>query len=246
MRAELVMIRAKNDLNCYKSAAGVDGTDVDFTITKVSWEVPNITLGDESKLNLMNELRANPSVVLSFRQWEFHELPALNHAKNQVWRIKNSNELEKPRWILVALQKDNMNSRVTDPTSFTHSNVTDMRVYLNSQVFPYQRMNLDFDHDDYGRAFLNYRRFRENYYGKESNKCLFNYSEFKSCPIFVIDCSRQQESIKDSTVDIRLEIESSKNFGADTKAYCLILHDNMMEYDPFTEEVTLYIHHTTF
>lgn len=243
MRAELVLIRSKNDFDCFTSVDGDNGTDVNFTISKLSWEVPHITLGDEEKLNLMNSLKMGPPIVMPFRQWELHELPALNNAKSQVWRIKNSNEMEKPRWILLAIQDGNKGQRTGNSTKFTHSNLVDIKAHLNSQTFPYQRMNLDFAQNDYLQAYLNYKKFRESYYyGREAaDKCLLSYESFKEHPIFVIDCTRQQESLKDSTVDIRLEIESANNFSATTRAYSLILHDAVVEYDPFTENVNRYV-----
>lgn len=244
MRCELVMIRAKNDFNCYKSPAGDAGTDVEFKINRISWEVPHIRLADEAKLNLLNNLRTNPSIVCGFRQWDLHLLPAIGLAKTQVWRIKNSNELEKPRWMIIMLQNERERGvRAGDASKFTHSNLTDIKVHLNSQVFPYQRMNLDFANNDYMVAYLNYKRFREGYYAdKDYEKCLITYSGFKEKPVFVIDCTRQEESTKDSTVDIRLELESSENFDNTTKVYCLILHDSLMEYNPITETVLRYVH----
>lgn len=53
MRQELILIRAKTDVNCYESRE----TDVEFTIDKISWEVPHLTLSDEANLDLMNKLR---------------------------------------------------------------------------------------------------------------------------------------------------------------------------------------------
>uniref|UniRef100_A0A6P7G456 Uncharacterized protein LOC114335717 n=1 Tax=Diabrotica virgifera virgifera TaxID=50390 RepID=A0A6P7G456_DIAVI len=38
-------------------------------------------------------------------------------------------------------------------------------------------------------------------------------------PIFVIDCSRQNEAVKSGSVDMRIEIETNKNIPANTSAY---------------------------
>ena len=50
-------------------------------------------------------------------------------------------------------------------------------------------------------------------------------------------CSRQIESIKNGTVDVRIEFEFKENVPANTTAYCLILHDRVVEYNPLTNVV---------
>lgn len=56
-------------------------------------------------------------------------------------------------------------------------------------------------------------------------------------PIFAFDCSKSDESIKSSMIDVRIEIESSANIPDSTTAYCLIIHDNLFEYSPFSSLV---------
>ena len=56
-------------------------------------------------------------------------------------------------------------------------------------------------------------------------------------PLFVVDVSKQNESIKEGVVDIKLEIETSENVPDNTTAYCLIIHDKLFEYNPMTNEI---------
>ncbi|KYN12370.1 hypothetical protein ALC57_15485, partial [Trachymyrmex cornetzi] len=53
----------------------------------------------------------------------------------------------------------------------------------------------------------------------------------------VIDCSRQNESVKSATVDIRIEFECMENIPLNTTAYCLIIHDRVIEYNPLTNVI---------
>jgi len=46
----------------------------------------------------------------------------------------------------------------------------------------------------------------------------------------VIDCSRQNESVKSATVDVRIEFDCKENMPANIIAYCLIIHDRVIEY----------------
>ena len=79
-----------------------------------------------------------------------------------------------------------------------------------------------------------YARFQNSYYGK-TNTPLLTPSQFQSkYPIVVIDCSKQNESVKSSSVDIKIEMEFEENVPKDTSAYCLILHDKIVTYTPLT------------
>ncbi len=49
--------------------------------------------------------------------------------------------------------------------------------------------------------------------------------------------SRQNDNVKTPTVDLRIEIETDTPFPASTSAYCLILHDQIITYNPFNGEV---------
>jgi len=46
----------------------------------------------------------------------------------------------------------------------------------------------------------------------------------------VIDCMRQNESIKNAAIDVHIEFDCKENVPANTIAYCLILHDRVVEY----------------
>lgn len=85
-----------------------------------------------------------------------------------------------------------------------------------------------------------YCKFQESYYqnAKKTQTHPYNtLTQFGISPIFVFDCSRQEDSMKNSTIDVRIEIEASENIAANTAAYCLIIHDNIVNYNPYTNIV---------
>ncbi|XP_051159329.1 uncharacterized protein LOC127280414 [Leptopilina boulardi] len=53
----------------------------------------------------------------------------------------------------------------------------------------------------------------------------------------VIDCSKQNEFLKQADVDVRLKFEASDNFPDNTTAYCLIIHDRIIQYTPISSIV---------
>ena len=84
-----------------------------------------------------------------------------------------------------------------------------------------------------------YVRFQHSYYN--SNLLpdpLIDREEFKNTyPLLVIDCSKQNEAIKEGVVDMKLDLEAGANVAAGTIAYCLIIHRKEFEYNPMTNEV---------
>jgi len=78
-----------------------------------------------------------------------------------------------------------------------------------------------------------YANFSESYYGARIDLLSRNYF-IQQAPFIVIDCSKQNEILKTGAVDVRLEFESKQNFPQGTSAYCLILHDNIIEYKPIS------------
>ena len=57
-----------------------------------------------------------------------------------------------------------------------------------------------------------------------------------NAPIIVIDTSKQNDSATAPAVDVQLKIEASESLAGVT-AYCLLIHDRIVEYIPLTREV---------
>mgnify|MGYP000498195500 FL=1 len=71
-------------------------------------------------------------------------------------------------------------------------------------------------------------------YGRNSCPLLQRKEFIKSCPLFVIDCSKQNDDIKVGALNVRIEFVASANIPANTKAFCLIIHDRKVTYKPLT------------
>ena len=96
-------------------------------------------------------------------------------------------------------------------------------------------MNLDIERNKFAILYDMYVKFQKTYYGYNNRDALLFVTEFNvNGPFVVIDCSCQNESIKSATVDIRIEFECKENISLNTTAYCLIIHDRVIEYNPLT------------
>lgn len=110
-----------------------------------------------------------------------------------------------------------------------------MRLHMNSQIFPYNMSELDIGGGIYAELYNSYSSIQSSYYnGQEPfNPFLFTCEQFQKSPLFVFDTSRTDESLIDSSVDIRVEMKTREAFPANTTAYCLIIYDNEFTYSPF-------------
>ncbi|KYN41551.1 hypothetical protein ALC56_04014 [Trachymyrmex septentrionalis] len=98
--------------------------------------------------------------------------------------------------------------------------------------------NLDFDKNRCAILYDFYTRFCKDYYGYEYLEPSLTFTTFlRNGPFMIIDCSRQNESVKSGTVDVRLDFECKENVPAKTTAYCLIIHDRVVQYNPLTNVV---------
>lgn len=234
VKQELILIRSNTD---YNSVLGTNNTDnVDIKLDKVIWKVPHVKLSDEQRLRILKVIDKNQKLPISFRSWDLNEHPALpTGTSNETWAVKTSSQLEKPRYVIVAFQTGRIKRRDKDCSNFDQCDLRNIKLFLNSDQYPYDDLNLDWDKGKTALLYEMYCRFQVSYYGKDNPEPLLSRQDFMElAPIVVIDCSKQSEAIKNATVDMRLEFEMNKNFVADTRAYCLTIHDRIVEYEAGT------------
>lgn len=231
---ELILLRSRDDVNCFVGANNRSSV----RINKIQWRIPHISVSDSAKLELLRVLDSQQPIQLFYRSWELYEYPTLPTTNSHVWSVKSSSHLNKPRYILIAFQTNRNNRIVSDKSRFDHCNLSDLKVFLNSESYPYENLNVNFTNNQYAVLYDMYCRFQETYYhdrAAHNTYPLLTYEEYKNnAPIMVIDCSRQNEKLKNSIVDIRIEFQTRTNIPANTTAYCLIIHDNIVSYNPYS------------
>ncbi|XP_046431016.1 uncharacterized protein LOC124184883 [Neodiprion fabricii] len=228
---ELILTRSKSDLN-----AIVQNQDEDFRIEidQVEWLILYVKLSDQRKIALLNYIEKDTPVSMSFRSWELYEYPLLPATTKHVWTVKTSTHLEKPRFVMLGFQTNRKNKAGKNASHLDHCNITDVKLFLNSEYYPYGNLNLDMSHNRFALLYEMYANFQATYYGKEPEPLLTKSEFLQYEPLIFIDCSKQNEALKSGPVDIRIEFEAKNNFPTGTSAYCLILHDRIIEYNPLS------------
>lgn len=232
---ELILLRSNTNLNAVK----LNTNEVldDIVITKIVWRVPHIKVSDRQRINMLKLMEKDRPLNVVFRNWDLYEYPLLPKTTKHTWSIKTSSQIEKPRFVILALSTNRKNKSDTDFSRFDHCNLREVRVYLNSTYFPYENLNVKFEHNNYALLYEQYCRFQQCYHNRQRAEPLLNIHDFKSCALYVLDTSRQNDRLKTGPVDVRIEIESDTEIPDNTSAYCLILNDCIVEYRPLSSIV---------
>ncbi|XP_072750554.1 uncharacterized protein [Anoplolepis gracilipes] len=141
-RHELILIRSRNDNNCL---FGAQAAEAEIELHKIQWRMPHIILNEISKLSLLRALESGRYLNMSFRSWDLYEFPLLHSTTKHLWTVKTASQLEKPRYVIFALQTDKKNVASKDITKSDDCKLTNVKLYLNSDFYPYDDLNLDFD-----------------------------------------------------------------------------------------------------
>lgn len=232
---ELFLIRSRNDIN---TVCGDDDI-VKYTMNKIQWRVPHVQVSDAEKIKLLKFIEKKQPIEMIYRTWELYEHPALPENDKHIWSVKTSSQVNTPRYIIIGFQTKRNNLIKANKSAFDHCQITDLKVYLNSVTYPYENINADFNRNQYAVLYDMYSRFQRSYYHNKSKSVpLLNFGNYKEiAPLIVIDCSRQNESLKKSVIDIRIEMQTKENIPAQTTAYCMIINDNIVAYNPYTNIV---------
>lgn len=233
VKHELILVVNRQFLGTYQATSDA----FNITISKIQWKVPHIQLADQAKLQMLRYLERKQVIGVPYRSWELHEMPELPQTSKHVWTVKSTTQISKPRFVFVTFQT---NKQLVSANSglYNNLNIRHVRLYLNSEYYPYDAITCDFTNSNYAELYQAFSEIQKSYYPTdETNPISFSYEEYGDHPIFAFDCSRTDESILGGAVDIRLEIDARENIAANTVANCLIIYDNYFEYSPFSSIV---------
>lgn len=234
-RQELILVRTSDDKNAVVSTDSSETPQI--KISKLEWAVPHVIVDIEKELYFTKLINKGQELLISFRSWELVEYPELLKTSRHNWPVKTSSKVETPRHVIIAFQTNKRGNVGADMSKFDHCNLQNIRVFLNSDKYPYGDLYLDFDSNRFAYLYEMFSSFRKSYY-EASVEPLFTPKEFKdNSPITYINCLYQKDAIETGAIELRVQFEVSKDIPDKTSAYCLILHDKMFTYNPLTKTV---------
>lgn len=232
VKQELILLRASSDKNVvFQSAAALH--DIKLALDKVVWKVPYVRVEDNTRLSLLKITDRDQPISIPFRKWQLYEYPTLPASKLHSWTVKTSSMMEKPRYVILGFQTDRKDKSNKNASHFDLCKLENVKLYLNAKYYPYDNFN-----GSKSLMYQFYASFQSSYYnGADNQPCLDKETFIAKVPLFVIDCSKQTETIKTGSLDIRIDFQTSEDIPANTSAYCLIIHDALVQYLPLTGTV---------
>ena len=103
----------------------------------------------------------------AFRTWDLCEYPVLPRNISHSWTVKSSSLFEKPRFVLFGLQTDRKKNVENDTGRFDHCQLKNLKVHLNSEVFPYENFRADFKNNTTSILYKAYTDFQKSYYERD-------------------------------------------------------------------------------
>src|ERR1700712_2491207 len=155
MKQDLILIRSRRDENCYYSVADEKKqiTKAKIKLTKLFLRMPYVTVSPSQKLTLLRHLETGLGLNLNYRSWELYEYPLLPRSRNHIWSVKTTTQIEKPRYVIIGFQTSRKNEAGKYACKFDHCNLTNLKLFLNSKVYPYDDLNLDFSKGQYALLY---------------------------------------------------------------------------------------------
>lgn len=244
-RFKFRFVRSRTDFNCYKSISKkpADKSTATFTIKTVSLLAKHVYPSPSMKMRLLDGLNKNSSVPVAFRKWSFYELPSMRKGNKEIWPVTSTTNKGRPQYVIVGFQTDKKDQITGDCTLFDHLNIVDLKVYLNSYCYPFESMNLEFAKENYVELYKMYTEFQPYIWESSRRQPILNFVDFKSRSLFVVDTTKNndEETAPTTSCEVRVEIQSSKDFPENTKAYCILIQESMYTYKPLSGEVSIVI-----
>lgn len=156
---ELILVRSRSDINMYVA----NNDQIQFTVNKIQWKVPHVTLSDTAKLSMLKTISQKSDLMIPFRSWDLYELPIVPETTRHTWSVKTTSQVTKPRYVIVAFQT-NRRVATSNPTLFDHCNISNLKLYLNNERFPYDDLNLNFGTLQYHELFHYLKKIQATYY----------------------------------------------------------------------------------
>ena len=220
---KLKLKRNKNDRALYRvnSGAVADGNGGNRDIRDISWCVPSIDPSNDNRIIVQKGLRKKNMVVFSYyeRKTFYKNVP---NATNFLFDPGMESGRERPQYIVVDFENNNVNEQTHDASTFDIMNVTECYCKIGSEFYPEDRMNINYGTNNYNEAFNEIVSFNKDYNGLPHNiKPYINHRTFKSSySIYVFDTRYQSDHIGPQPIQVNFIFSAAV---ADLICHALVL-----------------------
>ena len=179
---KLILKRNNNDRALYRVNAnpGAVANDGNIEIRDISWCVPSINPSNDNRIIVQKGLNKKNNVDFSYyeRKTFYKNVP---NAINFLFDLGMESGMERPQYIIVGFENNNVNEQTQDASTFDVMNVTECYCKIGSEFYPEDRMNNNYGTNNYNEAFKEIVSFYKDYNRLPHNiKPYINHRTFKS------------------------------------------------------------------
>ena len=130
--------------------------------------------------------------------------------------------MERPQYIVVGFENNNVNEQTHDASTFDVMNVTEGYCKIGSEFYPEDRMNINYGTNNYNEAFKEIVSFNKDYNGLPHNiKPYINHRTIKNnYRIYVFDTRYQRDHIGPQPIQLNFKFSAAV---ADVICHALVL-----------------------
>jgi len=129
-------------------------------MTNITWKIPHVIPSDLAKIKIYDIIKSGVNLPIAFRSWDSYVNPKLGYGSQNSWNVKLSANREKPRFAIIGFT---LNGELIT------NNLSNLKVPLNSDLYPYDNLNVDFNKNQYAHLYEMYTRFQSSYYNRKSH-----------------------------------------------------------------------------
>ena len=133
------------------------------------------------------------------------------NATNFLYNLDMESGMERPQYIIIGFQNNNVNEQTHDTSTFHIMNVTECYCKIGSEFYPEDRMNTNYGTNNYYEAFKEIVSFNKDYNGLPHNiKPYINHRTFKSSyRIYVFDTRYQSDHIGPQPIQLNFKFSAA-------------------------------------
>ena len=220
---KLILKRNNNDRALFRVNANPGAVDNDgkIEIRDIPWCVPSIDPSNDNRIIVQKGLNKKDNVDFSYfeRKTFYKNVP---NATNFLFDLGMESGMERPQYIIVGFENNNVNEQTHDANTFDIMNVTECYCKIGSEFYPEDRMNINYGTNNFNEAFKEIVSFNKDYNGLPHNKKPYiNHRTFKSnYRIYVFDTGYQRDHIGPQPIQLNFKFSAAV---ADVICHALVL-----------------------
>ena len=220
---KLIFKRNNGDKALYRvnAGAGAVGHDSNIEIRDISWCVPSINPSNDNRIIVQRGLNKKNNVDFSYyeRKTFYKNLP---NAINFLFDLGMQRGMERPQYIIIVFENNNVNEQTHGASTFHIMKVTECYCKIGSEFYFEDRMNINYDTNNYNEAFKEIVSFNKDFNGLPHNiKPYKNHTTFKSnYRIYVFDTRYQKDHIDPQPMQLNFKFSAAV---ADVICHALVL-----------------------